>query len=575
MRKDGITLKQVDQLNESKTTTAEKSGMPIKRIFTKIFIVKTFQLYILALLSGLLLTFSWFPHGWIPLIFIGFVPLLLVERQIAANNGKYHPLLLFLCSFLTFFTWNILTTWWVKNASFGGAALAIICNSLLMTMVFLVYHRVEKRVGEKWQYLIFCSFWITWEFLHLDWDLSWPWLTLGNAFADARGLIQWYEYTGVFGGGVWVLSANCIIASFFTRTADAFKFEWNLKKGSVLAVLLVVPIVASYIIQPSVAIKDKEAGVDVVAVQPNIDPYNEKFTGSPEEQLRKMLLLAAQQVDSNTAYVLFPETAIPSLVWETKLDENGCIIMLKSFLQQYPHLKIIIGASTARVYEANEKRSATARKFREDNAYYDDYNTALQLDGSGKIQIYHKSKLVPGVEKLPFPFIFKFLDKLAIDLGGTTGSLGTQEERAVFVAPEKQVVKAAPVVCYESIYGEYVCGYVQNGANFIAIITNDGWWGDTPGYRQHLKYGALRAIETRRWIARSANTGISCFISPEGEILQETKWWEAAAIKGRIGLRNELTFYAKHGDYIARLAMYLSVLFIIYSMLIRFRIVKK
>lgn len=534
--------------------------------------MKTIQLYLLALLSGLLLSFAWFPHGWIPLIFIAFVPLLLVEKQVAYHPEKYHTLILFACSYLAFFTWNLLTTWWVKNASYGGAALAIICNALLMTTVFIIYHRVKKRIGEKWQYLIFVSFWITWEFLHLDWDLSWPWLTLGNAFADTRKSIQWYEYTGVFGGSLWVLAANAVLVSCFEKTTTAFKFQFHKKKGIALILLVCIPILASFVISGFRVPSFLNSGKEVVIVQPNIDPYNEKFLGSPEDQLRKMLALATQKVDDTTQYVLFPETALPSLVWENKLEQDSCIQMLKTFLKNYPNLKVIIGAVTAKVYESNEKRSATARKFRQDDAYYDEYNTALQVS-QGAIQIYHKSKLVPGVEKLPFPYIFKFLDKLAIDLGGTTGSLGMQDERSVFHSSER--FNAAPVVCYESVYGEYVSEYVRNGANFIAIITNDGWWGDTPGYRQHLKYGALRAIETRRWIARSANTGISCFITPEGEIRQETQWWVPAVIKGRIQMNRTQTFYTKYGDYIARAAMYLSILLIIYSLLIRFRIIKK
>jgi apolipoprotein N-acyltransferase len=537
--------------------------------------VKTYQLYLLALLSGLLLTFAWFPHGFVPLIFIGFVPLLILERQVFVAPGKYPVLTLFACSYLAFFTWNILTTWWVKNASFGGAALAILCNALLMSAVFLIVHKVKRRIGEKWGYVIFCSFWFAWEYFHLYWDLSWPWLTLGNVFADTPGWIQWYEYTGVFGGGLWILVVNCIIASCFVRTDSSLKFQLSKKKGMVLISCLILPVGLSFFVKYSCQPRcEKMQYYDVVIVQPNIDPYNEKFSSSSTGQLNKMLALAAGKVDSNTAYLVFPETALPEEAWEHEFDKNECIQLLNGFLKHYPNLNIITGASTAKLYAPNEKRSSTARKFTESEGYYDSYNTALQLDKTGTIQVYHKSKLVPGVEKLPFPFIFKYLGDAAIDLGGTAGSLGMQEERGVLVSPDQQL-KAAPVICYESIYGEYVGEYINNGANFIAIITNDGWWGDTPGYKQHLKYGALRAIETRCWIARSANTGISCFINPEGEIEQATDWWVPAVIKGKIAMREQLTFYTRYGDYIARAAMYLSFILIIYSWLIRFRIIKK
>jgi apolipoprotein N-acyltransferase len=536
--------------------------------------VKTFHLYLLSLLSGLLLAFAWFPLGWVPLLFIGFVPLLLIEKQLSDSAESHHSLTLIGCCCLAFFTWNLLTTWWIKNASYSGVALAIGCNTLLMTTVFLLFHRIKKQIGEKWKYVIFCSFWMTWEFFHLRWDLSWPWLTLGNAFANTPRLIQWYEYTGVFGGSLWVLMTNCIVASCFTKTARMFSFRPNIKKIIGMISLVLAPVIASCIILNFQDSALKAKGVDVVVIQPNIDPYKEKFTVPVEKQVAQMLKLAGEKVDSNTAYVIFPETALPQEIWETEWVKDKSIVQLNTFLKRHPNLKIIIGASTSKFYEPDEERSSTARKFTEENAYYDVYNTALQLDTSGNIQVYHKSKLVPGVEKLPFPFLLKSLNHLTLDLGGTTGSLGVQEDRAVFISNDS-ILRAAPVICYESIYGEYVCGYIKNGADFIAILTNDGWWGDTPGYKQHLKYASLRAIETRRWVVRSANTGISCFITPEGEIQQATDWWVPAAIKGEIHKSNTLTFYTKHGDYIARTAMSLSLLLIIYSGLIRFKIVKK
>ncbi|MGZ4158624.1 MAG: apolipoprotein N-acyltransferase, partial [Bacteroidia bacterium] len=273
-------------------------------------------------------------------------------------------------------------------------------------------------------------------------------------------------------------------------------------------------------------------------------------------------------------YVVFPETALVEESWEDGLEQTSSIKALRQYLKQFPKLKIIIGASTNKSYKTWEKLSSTARKFGNGEGYYDSYNTGLQLDHTNRIQIYHKSKLVPGVEQMPLQFIFKYFDKLAIAMGGTTGSLGTQKERTVFVSPDS-LIKVAPVICYESIYGEFVTRYIKKGAQFISIITNDGWWGDTPGYRQHLKYGALRAIENRRWIVRSANTGTSCFISPLGEVQQATKWWQPVSVSGTIELNNELTFYTRFGDYIGRIAMYTAFSLIICSWLIRFRIIKK
>ena len=423
---------------------------------------------------------------------------------------------------------------------------------------------------------LFPIFWLAFEFFHHRWDLTWPWLTLGNAFAKNHTWIQWYEYTGVPGGSLWVLALNLLFFDLLNgKTKNAF----------VIATTILIPIIISFILYYSY--DEKENKVNVVCVQPNIDPFSEKFNSMNfEEQLNKMLALAKQKTDSTTDYLVFPETALTEEIWENDLKQTSSIYILKEFLKQYPKLKIISGASTWHLYEEGDKLSATAHKFKKSASadpssvgqpgYYDAFNTALQIDNSDSIQIYHKSKLVPGVERMPYPKVFGFLENLAIDLGGMSGSLGTQDERTVFRAPSNSPeggeksnssesplrgvggLGVAPVVCYESIYGEYVGEYVNNGATLIFIITNDGWWRDTPGYKQHLLYGRLRAIETRRSITRSANTGISCFINERGDFSQETQWWKPSVIQANINSNTEKTFYTKFGDFIGRICFYVS-----------------
>jgi apolipoprotein N-acyltransferase len=336
----------------------------------------------------------------------------------------------------------------------------------------------------------------------------------------------------------------------------------NRKLAFIIAAIILFPILVSYGIYFSY--KKKERNINVTVIQPNIDPYSEKFSGMDfEEQLNKMLLLAKQKVDSTTDYLVFPETALTEIIWENELQQTSSVQILKDFLRDYPNLKIITGASTYYMYQGDEKLSATARRHGNSNNYFDAYNTALQIDNSCKMQIYHKSKLVPGVERMPYPYIFGFLEGLAINLGGTTGSLGTQDERTVFMTSLGDE-GVAPVICYESVFGEYVCDYIRNGASMIFIITNDGWWGNTPGYKQHLLYGRLRAIETRKWIARSANTGISCFINERGDFSQCTKWWTPAVISEKIGSNKEKTFYVMYGDIIGRFSLYASLFIFVF-----------
>src|SRR5690606_6469889 len=170
-------------------------------------------------------------------------------------------------------------------------------------------------------------------------------------------------------------------------------------------------------------------------------------------------------------------------------------------------------------------------------------------------QKYIKSKLVVGVENFPFKsFLEPILGNVMIDLGGTVAMRATQKERSVFVNDIKNV-NAAPIICYESIYGEFVTDYVKKGADFLAIITNDAWWSDTQGHEQHLSYARLRAIETRKSVARSANTGISAFINEKGEIVKQLGYLKKGTLTAEITTNDKQTFYVKYGDYIARISI--------------------
>jgi apolipoprotein N-acyltransferase len=130
---------------------------------------------------------------------------------------------------------------------------------------------------------------------------------------------------------------------------------------------------------------------------------------------------------------------------------------------------------------------------------------------------------------------------------------------------ENGETKIGPAICYEGLYGNHFAGFVHEGAEVMAVISNDGWWGNTPGHKRLFDFCRLRAIETRRSIARSANTGISGFISPRGDIVGETLDWQKRGIKTQsIELRNDITFYVLYGDVIARIATLIALLAALY-----------
>ena len=520
---------------------------------------------LLAALSGGLLAIGW-PAigGFEPALFIGFVPLLFLEESYHQKQQK----LSFGYPFLAFALFNILTTWWIFCVTESMATkilvltAAVFVNSTMMSIVFSLFQYVKRMLGSKHGYFGLIVLWLGFEYFHLYWELTWPWLTLGNGFANQVSWVQWYEFTGVFGGSLWILLANVLVFTILKNALAGMEFSRNLKWILALTIVLVAPIVISKNIYSNYV--EKGTPMEVLIVQPNIDPYLEKYDVPYEEQVNRLLSLVKEKISPQTNFVVAPETAFTEDILENLPENSLTIKMILEFLKGYPKTEIISGMSSYHLFEPGEDLSSTARAIPNSGQYYDAFNAAIQLNAEGKVQIYHKSKLVQGVEKMPFATILKPLENLALDLGGTTGSLGSQEESSVF-ASEHTTINTAPVICYESIYGEYVASYVSKGANLIFVITNDGWWDDTPGYKQHMAYSRLRAIETRRSIARAANTGISCFINQRGDTLQTTGWWEAVAIKGVLNANDKITVFTMAGNYIGRIASFLALTLIIYS----------
>ncbi len=331
------------------------------------------------------------------------------------------------------------------------------------------------------------------------------------------------------------------------------------------SIIIIVPILFSQIKYTSY--KETVNPVDVVVVQPNVDPYNEQYSAPPTEIMNKILQLAEKKMDSNVNFVVCPESALQEYAYEDQLANVGSVQGIRLFLNSYKNLSFMVGLSTHRVFQPGEALTVAAREYQDaPGKYYEPFNTALLIDKPYLLQKYHKSKLTPGVEKMPFKKLFKPIEKYAIDLGGTIGSLGIDAERKAFNTTLKDI-KVSPVICYESIYGEFVSEFVRNGANVLFIITNDGWWGNTAGHKQHFSFATLRAIETRRDIARSANTGISGFINQRGDVLMKTKYWEPDALRHQMNANNVLTFYVKYGDYIGRFCYYSGLMLLLSTIL--------
>lgn len=531
----------------------------------------------LALFSAALLWLAWPPIPFTsPILLIAFLPLMIALQEIEESDRKKKGRTIFFIAGLTFLTWNTASIYWVFNSlnavmpTFIAAILSLIpfcLGALLMTISFWLYKKIARKTKPLIADISLIGFWISYEFLHQSWDLKFPWMTLGNGFAASPQLIQWYEYTGVYGGTFWILVSNLLLFRLWLSTRNKENTDIKLAKklGITLVVWIMIPISISVSVYSTFVEEINPS--NVVVVQPNIDPYAKYGSLTPEQQLDKLVHLSKEKGQVNTEFFIWPETALVGYTEESDFRLTAHFKSVQVFLDSFKNATVITGAETYLTYP--KKETLTAKFNKENNFWWDSFNTAVAIENTPKLKFYHKSKLVPGVEKMPFPEVLSILNPLFEKFGGTTGGYGSQFEPSNLYASSGIGVVSA--ICYESIWGEWIARSVNKGAQFITIITNDGWWGNTSGKDQHLDYARLRAIENRRWVARSANTGISAFINQRGDVLQKTEWWKEAVIKQDINLNSEITFYTSHPDWIVFPFLLIGGLGVMFLVFGRFR----
>ena len=526
----------------------------------------------LSLISALLLSISWPTYGIPFFIFFAFVPLLLMEQEISKfSKINKKGWVVFGLTYLAFFIWNVVTTGWLYHAknpdgnnSLLAVAIPVIVNSLLMSLVFQLYYWYKKVRGTYFGLVFFVAIWLSFERFHLNWEFTWPWLNLGNSLSEYPQLIQWYDTIGATGGSFWILLIN-VFAFYTLRIWQAGRIRKDLVKNiSILTAIIVLPLLIS--IYKYNSYQEKPIGeVTTLLLQPKLDPYTEKYSKDSLQILGELLSLAEENSKTKVDFFIAPETAFPG---NGSLSENGfnkstSIAIAKEFLGKHPQSIFLTGASTHKFLFDEADTEDYSTKIQE-GVWVNSYNSALQIIPNQNVEVYHKAKLVPGVEIFPYiRYLKPILGDAMLDFGGANSSLGIDKERKVF-SNRFNKAKMAPIICYESIYGEYVTDYVKNGANLLAIMTNDSWWDNTEGHKQLLSYARLRAIETRREIVRAANSGISAHINARGDILQDTFYDDRTALLVKANLLEEKSIYTKIGDLISRIAIFVLGFLIIY-----------
>lgn len=536
-------------------------------------------LYILySIITGLLLSLGWPTNGNPLYLFISFVPLLYIEEKYIEEkkykrNSYYY---IFLYSFISFIIWNLISTYWLFFSKKPNGEYAFLeayfipsfLNSILMSFIFSFYFFIKKNIGNnrKIAYLFLISLWILFEKIHLEWEFSWPWLNLGNGFSNKIRWIQWYEYTGTLGGSLWIWIVNIGIADSIIKYEKDKNTFFLYKRtifniGKILLVILISNII--YIKIP----KSENRYINTIILQPNIDPYNQKYSLSVHNLIHKFINLIEKKINRNPAIILGPETSFPGIkdkISIENINNHKIIHIFKNYLASRSKNSVFITGAELYSYKkkyiynfySKKKKIFKKLKF---------FNSMIKINSNNSIvSFHHKSKLVPAVESFPYKkILYPILGNIILNFGGNVVTLEKELNPTIFFYMNFGIV---PIICYESIFGEYVTSFFKKkNSQIIAIITNDGWWGDSQGYKQHLSYASIRAIENRKYIIRSANTGMSCIINEKGEIVSSIPYGKEDVLYKKVFLNSKKTYYMKHGDFLSRISCVLIIIIILYT----------
>jgi apolipoprotein N-acyltransferase len=524
-----------------------------------------YSLLTLSVAGGFFSALAW--TDWCPglILLVSFTPFFLIGEYLAENPGKYSAGTYFTYLIPGFFAFCAISLGWIRVVSMVAAVAVIVVLSFLMAFTLWAAFVIRLKAGNMAGYISLIAFWLAFELLCLKFDLFSPWVNLGNGLAKDIRFIQWYEITGTSGGTAWILLSNLLLSS-------ALAGSLTLGRRIILPLMIWITVLilpASISLYRFSTIEPADsAPAEILIIQPNIDPYTEKFIVPFEKQVEKVVSMAGHKITPKTSWIITPETTVDDPVNEESISTNKYVNMMRLLAVKNPGVAIVTGMVTFVPYYPDKwSMYQPDDQIKSPGLHYEIFNSALLIDTGKPVKIYHKSKLVAGFETSFSPGAARVLRLLLPQLGGTNRNYGTQDERICFEHPVNRN-KSAPVICYESAYGRHVADYVKEGANMLFIITNDGWWKNSLGYKQHLSYASLRAIETRRPVARAANTGISCFIDLSGMITQRTEWWSAETIRGDLVPETRITPYVRYGDYILYTGLLISASIVLFVLVL-------
>ncbi|MFN3305918.1 MAG: apolipoprotein N-acyltransferase [Candidatus Kapaibacteriota bacterium] len=501
--------------------------------------------------TGILLALSYPPYPFFLLAFVAFIPILSVFRSVKRKWWLVYA---------TFFIYHYATNWWISSWQkdtdpylfVSGFAVALV-HPLLFMLPFAIFNIFVNKIGWQRAVVLFPFVWLTFEWLHSLGDLAYPWLTVGYTQIYNH---YWVQIADI--AGVWLCSFLILFVNVFVFMAiEDIKLNKNttlkafIKNRYVIFALIIFALPYFYGLiriqdfKYEKLIKQGEK-IRVGIIQPNINPWRKWETNALSQiQIHKQIQDSLSAMIKGIDLFIWSETAI------TLLDlEVNAFHKFDNFYQMLNgNSSLLTGFADFRFLSPKEKPSFTTKYlFGDSTKPYDTYNSILLLNPDNSFQIYHKNRLTPFGEHIPYGEILGFAKSfLEWNVGISSWAKG-KEKNVLEMKTFTKECKIAPIICIESIYPDYCRQFVQNGAELMVIITNDGWYDHTFGPLQHYLIATVRAIENRRFVARCANTGISGIITPTGQTLIKAEQYQKTGFAADVPLIDQATIYTKIGD---------------------------
>lgn len=520
--------------------------------------------YLLAAATGLLLTLSFPPFKFPFLAFVAFLPLLIfMEKDF---KGKFWTI------YLTFFVYSVGANWWIgswrQDADFflmlSAVAIAIV-HPFFFAVPIVIYGFLRRKFGES-AYWLFPFIWAAFEWAHSLGELSFPWLSVGYSQLANPAWAQFADIGGVWGLSFVIVLVNVIIFNLmlfykrnkFKKFGVFIKTKFALIRIAAIALLIALPYfygIRAHNKYDTEELYDSKEKIGVAVVQPHINPWS-KWSSNVIEQIVKHKRLTdsvcAAYAKGDVDLVFWSETAIPAM---SRYADNDVIASFvgRNWIDT-SQIALITGFSESNFESDSSKASVTTVWDATKQAFLERYNAAMVLNpapADDTIRVHRKQKLTPFSERIPYADATKFLFSwVEWGVGISSWELGDYQTPLI-VEIRGDTIPVGTIICYESIYPDFCADYVRDGAELLAVITNDSWWNYTVGPEQHWQIARMRAIENRRFVARCANGGVSGFISPLGEEIARAPQYRAVALAEEVPLmKEEKSSYVRHGDWL-------------------------